>query len=235
MAEPTGAAGAPPKGKGKGIPKKIAGVPTPIFAGGVAVFGGVLFIIWRKRKAKAAAAASAATTASVNSVASAEEAQIQSLEQELQQLISEEGSGGAAGGGGIGGGSVGGGAPAGGGGTVTSVGAVTTAATTTAATTASTGTTAPTGGDVAAPAGVSVTPYSTYADAGWGPNGTGYKYHYQVLPATGTTPIIDVQNSAANHVRLSPLKPSTSYRFRVSSETPRGSWTGYHAFKTKAA
>jgi hypothetical protein len=224
--------GAPPAGgapaKKGGLPKKIFGVPTPVLLAGAATAGAVLLIWLRKRKA--AAAGTPTATTSVNSVASAEETQIQSLESELQQLLSEEGEGGGAGGGGVGGGSVGGGG--GGGGVVTTVGAVTTAGTTTTAATASTS--ASSGGDVAAPAGVSVTPYADYADAGWGPNGTGYKYHYQVLPATGTTPVIDVQNSTANHVRLSPLKPSTTYRFRVSSQTPRGMWTAYHTFKTKA-
>lgn len=225
------AGGAPPDGgapKKGGLPKKIAGVPTPVLLAGAATAGAVLLLWLRKRKAGAGATPTATT--SVNSVASAEEAQIQSLESELQQLLSEEGEGGGGtGGGGLAGGSVGGG---GGGGTVTTVGAVTTAGTTTTAATASTSTSS--GGDVAAPSGVSVTPYADYADAGWGPNGTGYKYHYQVLPSSGTTPVIDVQNSTANHVRLSPLKPSTTYRFRVSSQTPRGLWTAYHTFKTKA-
>lgn len=229
MAEDPQDGGAPPAKKG-GLPKKIFGVPTPVLLAGAATAGAVLLIWLRKRKAAGAGASPTATT-SVNSVASAEEAQIQSLESELQQLLSEEGEGGgSAGGGGIAGGSVGGG---GGGGVVTTVGAVTTAGTTTTAATTTTAKSSGSG-DVAAPAGVSVTPYADYADAAWGPNGTGYKYHYQVLPATGTTPVIDVQNSTANHVRLSPLKASTTYRFRVSSQTPRGLWTAYHTFKTKA-
>ena len=252
MSEPTAdpaAPPAPPKGKGKGLPKKIAGLPTPVVLGG-AVFAVVLgFLFLRKKSSSGTAAAGApctdadgnpgATDASGNCIGVAG-ATAQGTDQSgepcqdangnpgmtdaLGNCISTGGMSQAAGSGTSSGGDSGGGT-----GTVGTTGDT--------GGTGTTGTTPPPaagGGDAPAPAGISITPYVTTADAGWGPNGTGNTWHWQVLPATGTKPVID-STGTSNHVQLGGLKAGTTYRFRVSSQTPRGTWSPYHTFKTKAA
>lgn len=246
---PESAGKGPPK-KGKGLPKKLLGLPTPVVLAGGAALLAIAIIVLRKKKAAAPAAGqpcqdangnAGTTDASGNCVTntgttattqdqSGQPCQDQNgnpgMTDALGNCISTGGLAGTGGGsgGGDGGGSGTGTGLGGGDGTGTGTGG-------------GTGTTTPppaSTGDVAAPAGISVTPYVTSADAGWGPNGTGYTYHWQVLPSSGTTPVID-QTGTENHVQLNGLKPKTAYRFRVSSLNPRGTWSPYHSFTTKAA
>jgi hypothetical protein len=250
MSEPTSQPAAPPPArKGKGLPKKIAGVPTPVVLGAGALVLTLAYLFFRKKSSPAAGAGQpctdadgnpGATDASGNCIGVAG-ATAQGTDQSgepcqdangnpgmtdaLGNCISTGGLSQSAGSGGDSGGTSGGG-----------TGTVGTTGGDGSGTGTGTGTTTPPpagGGDVAAPAGVSVTPGVTSADAGWGPNGTGYTYHWQVLPATGTKPVIDATGTS-NHVQLGGLKAGTTYRFRVSSQTPRGLWSPYHTFKTKA-
>lgn len=248
MSEPATEAKPPPKGKG--MPKKIAGVPTPVALGIGALVLTLGFLFLRKKSSPAAAAAGAACTdangnqgttdASGNCIStvtgtnsgidqSGQPCQDQNgnpgISDALGNCVTTGGLSTAAGSGTSSGGDSGGGT-----GTVgTTGGTGTTGTTGTTPTTPTTGT-----GDVAAPGGLSLTPYATYADVAWTPNPAVTEWHYQVLPATGTTPVIDATTTGV-HVKLSPLKAKTAYRFRVSSENPRGLWTAYHAFTTKAA
>jgi hypothetical protein len=251
MSEPTTSDAKPPP-KGKGLPKKILGIPTPVALVGLAAIGAFAFILLRKKKTAAAATTPGQACTDANGNAGTTDASgdcvtntgttATTTDQSGQPCQDQNGNPGitdalgdcvttgglstaAGSGSGDSGGSSGGGT-----GTVGTTGGTGTTGTTGGGTPPA----APAGGDVAAPGGLSLTPYATYADVAWSPNAAVTEWHYQVLPATGTTPVIDSTTSGV-HVRLSPLKAKTGYRFRVSSENPRGNWTAYHAFTTKAS
>jgi hypothetical protein len=254
VSEQPSEAGAPPK-KGKGLPKKLLGLPTPVVLAGGAGLLALAFIYFRKKSSTAATASgqpctdangNAGTTDSNGNCVTNTGTTSSTTDQSGQPCTDQNGNPGITDAlgdcvttGGLsaaaGSGSSGGGGDSGGGtGTVGTTG--TTGTTTgTGGATSTTGTTAPaTTGDIPAPGGLSLTPYATYADVAWSPNSSVTSWHYQVLPASGTTPVVDATTSGV-HVTVSPLKPKTAYRFRVSSETPRGDWTPYHAFTTKAS
>lgn len=222
---------APAKDKGKilGIPREYA------IWGGLAVAGGIAFILWRRHKAGGTATAGTATSSATQGTACTdqygnpgtmdsngicesldESGSLAALQTELQGL---EGSGG-------------GGGTVGVTGTTTSgtTTGTTTAKTTTATTTTGTGGTTTAGTTTAAtttpapatkptfkiPAGLSQTPYATFVDLGWtAVPGATSGYHYQVLLAAGTVSVHDASTNATS-VRVSGLKPKTQYEWRMA-------------------
>lgn len=97
--------------------------------------------------------------------------------------------------------------------------------------TTGTSTTASTG-DLPAPTSHSDTPYNNFVDLGWGPVTGAEEYHYQVLQ--GSKVVADALTSATS-VRVPNLSPNTGYKWRVSVGQPRGLWTGFTNFTTKAS
>ena len=253
MSEPTTSQANPPK-KGKGLPKKILGLPTPVVLAGGAALVAVVIILVRKKKAAASTTASGQACTDANGNAGTTDASgdcvtntgttSSTTDQSGQPCVDQNGNPGisdalgncvttgglsAAAGSGSSGGTGSSGDTSG----TSGASGTGTTGTSSAGTGPATTTTTPATGDIPAPAAISLTPYSTYADVSWSPNSAVTTWHYQVLPATGTTPVIDQTAPGTTvHEKLSGLKPSTGYRFRVSSDSPRGNWSGYHAFTT---
>ena len=93
-----------------------------------------------------------------------------------------------------------------------------------------------TSGTFALPSGRSDTPYSTYVDLGWTAVKGAQFYHYQVLTASGSS--VSDQMTTATSARVSGLKPSTSYSWRMAVDTTSAMnaspWSSPSPFTTKS-